>query len=130
MLMNDANPTDALLRARGVSKSFPGVKALQEVEFRVRAGEVHALMGENGAGKSTLIKVLTGVYRRDAGEIFLGSDAIDPRTPDEAQRLGISTVYQEVNLVPYLSVAENICLGRQSTTFGLLKWKEIRERAE
>ena len=71
--MNEANPTDALLRARGVSKSFPGVKALQEVDFTVRAGEVHALMGENGAGKSTLIKVLTGVYRRDAGEIFFGT---------------------------------------------------------
>jgi len=128
--MNDANQTDALLRARGVSKSFPGVKALQEVDFTVRAGEVHALMGENGAGKSTLIKVLTGVYRRDSGEIHLGDNLIDPRTPDEAQRMGISTVYQEVNLVPYLSVAENICLGRQRTRLGLLKWKEIRDRAE
>src|SRR6476620_585471 len=128
--MNDANPTDAILRARAVSKSFPGVKALEAVDFTVRAGEIHALMGENGAGKSTLIKVLTGVYRRDAGEIFLGDKSIDPRTPDEAQRLGISTVYQEVNLVPYLSVAENICLGRQMTALGLLKWKEIRARAE
>ena len=128
--MNDANPTEAILRARAVSKSFPGVKALEGVDFTVRAGEIHALMGENGAGKSTLIKVLTGVYRRDAGEIYLGNNLIDPRTPDEAQRLGISTVYQEVNLVPHLSVAENICLGRQRTTLGLLKWKEIRERAE
>lgn len=128
--MNDAHPTNALLRARGVSKSFPGVKALEGVDFTVRSGEIHALMGENGAGKSTLIKVLTGVYRRDTGEIVLGKDVIDPRTPDEAQRLGISTVYQEVNLVPYLSVAENICLGRQRTKFGLLKWREIRQRAE
>jgi monosaccharide-transporting ATPase len=130
MPMTDANPTDALLRARGVTKSFPGVKALVDVEFTVRAGEIHALMGENGAGKSTLIKVLTGVHGRDAGEIFLGNNPIDPATPDEAQRLGISTVYQEINLVPYLSVAENICLGRQNTTVGLLKWKEIRQRAE
>ncbi len=120
----------ALLQLRGISKGFPGVKALSGVEFTVRRGEIHSLMGENGAGKSTLIKVLTGVYRRDSGEILLDGKSIDARSPEEAQRLGISTVYQEVNLIPHLSVAENICLGRQSTVLGFLKWKEIRQRAK
>src|SRR5476651_830771 len=103
-----------LLEIRGLAKSFPGVKALQGVDFTVRRGEIHALMGENGAGKSTLIKVLTGVYERDGGEMFFEGRPINPRSPAEAQRLGISTVYQEINLIPYLSVAENICLGRQT----------------
>src|SRR5689334_12951610 len=109
-------PTEVVrLSARGITKSFPGVKALSNVDFTVRAGEVHALMGENGAGKSTLIKALTGVYRRDAGEVLLDGESVDPHSPQDAERCGISTVYQEVNLVPFLSVAENICLGRQST---------------
>src|SRR4051812_30972705 len=108
--MPDASP---LLTMRGISKSFPGVKALDNVDFSVRAGEVHALMGENGAGKSTLIKVLTGAHRRDAGEILLDGRSIDAPSPADAQQLGISTVYQEVNLVPTLCVAENIYLGRQ-----------------
>jgi len=118
-----------LLQLRGITKTFPGVKALAGVDFTVRRGEIHALMGENGAGKSTLIKVLTGVYRRDGGEALLDGQPIDARSPEEAQRLGISTVYQEVNLVPYLSVAENICLGRQPTRFGCIDWKQIHERA-
>jgi simple sugar transport system ATP-binding protein len=87
-------------------------------------------MGENGAGKSTLIKVLTGVYRRDGGEMLLDGQPIDPHSPQEAEALGISTVYQEVNLIPYLSVAENICLGRQQTRFGFIDWKQMRLRAE
>jgi monosaccharide-transporting ATPase len=119
-----------LLALRGITKSFPGVKALAGVDFTVRHGEIHALMGENGAGKSTLIKVLTGVYRRDGGETLLEGRPIDARSPEEAQQLGISTVYQEVNLVPYLSVAENICLGRQPTHFGCIDWKQIYQRAE
>ncbi len=121
---------DSLLRLRRITKSFPGVKALAEVDFTLRSGEVHALMGENGAGKSTLIKVLTGVYQRDGGEAFLEGQNINPRSPKEAQSLGISTVYQEVNLIPHLSVAENICLGRQRTKAGFLDWKEVRQRAE
>src|SRR5436309_15136496 len=119
-----------LLALSGVSKSFPGVKALSNVEFTARRGEVHALMGENGAGKSTLIKVLTGVYRRDSGEILLDGQQIDPRSPQETQTLRISTVYQEVNLLPHLSVAENITLGRQPRRLGLLDWKQIKARAE
>ncbi|MBA4148955.1 MAG: sugar ABC transporter ATP-binding protein [Verrucomicrobia bacterium] len=119
-----------LLQLRGISKSFPGVKALAEVDFTVRRGEVHALMGENGAGKSTLIKVLTGVYQRDGGSALFDAHDINPKTPQDAQRIGISTVYQEVNLIPHLSVAENICLGRQRSKFGFLNWREIRRRAE
>src|SRR2546425_8948753 len=102
--MSEAVP---LLQMRGVSKAFPGVRALDGVDFTVRRGEVHALMGENGAGKSTLIKVLTGVHERDAGTIELDGQRISPRAPREAEALGISTVYQEVNLIPHLSVAEN-----------------------
>jgi galactofuranose transport system ATP-binding protein len=119
----------ALLEVRGISKFFPGVHALEDVDFTVRSGEIHALMGENGAGKSTLIKVLTGVYERDAGETRLEGCSIHPRSPREAEAAGISTVYQEVNLIPHLSVAENICLGRQPTTFGKIRWGSIYERA-
>src|SRR5262245_56964938 len=100
-----------VLQIAGLHKSSPGVRALQGVDFRLFAGEVHALMGQNGAGKSTLIKVLTGVYRADQGEMRLEGRPIAPHTPLQAQQLGISTVYQEVNLCPNLSVAENIYAG-------------------
>jgi galactofuranose transport system ATP-binding protein len=120
----------ALLEIRGLTRSFPGVKALQGVDFTVRAGEVHALMGENGAGKSTLIKVLTGVVPRDAGMVALAGQPIHPRSPKEAEGLGISTVYQEVNLIPHLSVAENICLGRQPARLGVIRWRALERRAE
>jgi simple sugar transport system ATP-binding protein len=115
---------------RGVCKRFPGVNALENVDFFAQAGEVHALMGENGAGKSTLIKVLTGVYPRDDGEMILDGKPINPRSPLEAQHLGISTVYQEVNLIPALSVAENIFLGRQPRRWGRIDWKSINTRSE
>src|SRR6266566_4521428 len=121
--------SEPLLHLRRVRKIFPGVVALDGVDFTARRGEVHALMGENGAGKSTLIKVLTGAYRRDGGEVLLGGCSIDPRSPAEAQRFGISTVYQEVNLIPFLSVAENIFLGRQPMKLGRIDWKQIRLRA-
>jgi galactofuranose transport system ATP-binding protein len=118
-----------LLEVTGLSKSFPGVKALDGVDLRVEAGEVHALMGENGAGKSTLIKALTGVYSRDTGETRLEGKSIAPSSPREAEAMGISTVYQEVNLIPHLSVAENICLGRQPTWMGVVRWGAIAKRA-
>jgi simple sugar transport system ATP-binding protein len=118
-----------LLEVTGLSKSFPGVKALDGVDLRVEAGEVHALMGENGAGKSTLIKALTGVYPKDAGEARLEGKTIAPSSPREAEAMGISTVYQEVNLIPHLSVAENICLGRQPTWIGVVRWGAIAKRA-
>ncbi|HEX4797564.1 MAG TPA: sugar ABC transporter ATP-binding protein [Humisphaera sp.] len=101
-----------------MTKRFPGVLALDSVDFHARAGEVHALMGENGAGKSTLIKILTGVYSYDAGQMFLDGKAIQPVSPLHAQRLRIATVYQEVNLIPALSVAENIYLGRMPKRWG------------
>src|SRR4051812_48410383 len=131
MTPTGASPGQPLLQMRNVRKSFPGVRALDGVDFFVRRGEVHALMGENGAGKSTLIKVLTGVYRRDDGEVLLDGKSIDPRSPLDAQHLGISTVYQEVNLVPTLSVAENLFLGRLPTVAGLaVRWGAVRKRSE
>ena len=126
----DAPPDIPLLEMRGISKGFPGVQALDRVDLTVRRGQIHALMGENGAGKSTLIKVLTGVYRRDAGQVLLEGRPIEPHSPKDAETLGISTVYQEVNLIPHLSVAENICLGRQPTWWGTIHWPAIRRRAE
>src|SRR5215469_15453605 len=97
----------------GIGISFPGVRALNNVDFFLRRGEIHAIMGENGAGKSTLIKVLTGVYRMDEGNITIEGKPAIIHSPQEAQKSGISTVYQEVNLCPNLTVAENLFLGRQ-----------------
>ncbi|HUX13158.1 MAG TPA: sugar ABC transporter ATP-binding protein [Spirochaetia bacterium] len=119
-----------ILEMKSVHKSFPGVKALSGVDFRLFKGEVHAVMGQNGAGKSTLVKVLTGVYRQDAGELILDGKSIRPDSPLAAQRLGISTVYQEINLCPNLSVAENIFIGKQPLKSGRIDWKEMHRRAE
>ena len=120
-----------LLSMRGISKTFPGVRALSNVDFSLRTGEIHALMGENGAGKSTLIKVLTGVYELESGEIRM--DGIDHpivnRSPQEAQANGISTVYQEVNLCPNLTVAENLFIGRQPKKYGFIDWKTINRKS-
>ncbi len=118
-----------ILAAAGIFKTFPGAVALDHVDFTLRAGEVHALLGENGAGKSTLIKCLTGAYRRDGGTIHLDGAEIDPRDPLDAQRLGIGTVYQEVNLLPNLTVAENLYLGRQPRLFGLVSTGEMNREA-
>lgn len=121
----------AILRLEKVRKTFPGVVALNDVDFSLHPGEVHALLGENGAGKSTLIKVLTGVYARDGGAILLDGRPISPRSSADAQMLGISTVYQEVNLLPNLSVAQNIFLGREPRKFGLIQWRRVnRDAAE
>src|SRR5450830_1621447 len=116
----------------GIHKAFTGVKALTEVGLRLYPGEVHTLMGQNGAGKSTLIKVLTGVYAPDSGQILLKGQAIRPASTQEAQQLGISTVYQEVNLCPNLSVAENIFIGRYPRKwggFGPIDWATMQRRA-
>lgn len=118
-----------LLSLTGVRKVFPGVTALDNVDFDVAAGEVHALLGENGAGKSTLIKVLTGVYPRDGGEMRLADRDLSPRSVGDAQAAGISTVYQEVNLLPNLSVAQNLLLGREPRRFGLTDWTRMNEAA-
>ncbi len=119
----------ALLEIRGLTKTFPGVPALSSVDFTMYPGEVHALLGENGAGKSTLIKVITGVYKRDAGSVKLEGKEIEPKNPHDAQALGISTVYQEVNLVPTLSVAENIYLGRQPKRWGIIDTRATNRNA-
>src|SRR5689334_17788019 len=118
------------LKMTGIKKIFPGVVALDGVDFRLLPGEIHALMGENGAGKSTLIKVLTGVYDIDGGEIELGGQKVRFTGPLQAQQAGISTVYQEVNLCPNLSVAENIFIGREPRKFGRIQWSEMRRRAQ
>jgi galactofuranose transport system ATP-binding protein len=118
-----------VLEMTGIVKEFPGVRALSGVDFRLFPGEIHALMGENGAGKSTLIKVLTGVHPLDGGTITLGGKAVRIGSPLQAQHAGISTVYQEVNLCPNLSVAENIFIGREPTRAGRIQWKQMRKQA-
>jgi simple sugar transport system ATP-binding protein len=123
-------PNDYILTMRSISKSFPGVSALSEVDFSLKRGEVHALMGENGAGKSTLIKVLTGVEHPDEGTIELEGKPILVRSPQHAQELGISTVYQEVNLCTNISVAENILLGHEPHRFGSIDWRKMNAAAE
>ncbi len=119
-----------LLSMKGITIEFPGVKALDNVDFSLNAGEIHSLLGENGAGKSTLIKCLTGVNHMDEGKIYLEGKEIRPSSPMEAIETGISTVFQEVNLCPNLSVAENIFVGRQPMKHRQINWREINRRAE
>jgi ribose transport system ATP-binding protein len=120
-----------ILQIKNVSKSFSGVKVLNDIAFDLRPGEVHAIVGENGAGKSTLIKILSGAYERDGGKIFLGDVTFDVITPRRAQDAGIVTIYQERNLVPHLSVGENILIGNEPKgPFGIMKWKELFRKAE
>ena len=128
--MTSSSQSPPLLAIRGLSKSFPGVRALDNVSFDLRPGEIMALLGENGAGKSTLIKVLTGVYRRDAGVITLGQKTIDPRSTAEAQQAGIGTVYQEVNLLPNMSVADNLFIGREPRRLGMIDRRRMNKEAE
>ena len=120
---------EPLLRCSGMDKSFAGVSALRDVHMSVAPGEVRALIGQNGAGKSTLIKVLTGVYRRDAGQVEFAGNPVDFTSTQDAQRHGLATIYQEVNLVPYRSVAENVCIGRARRRFGLIDWKAVNAEA-
>ncbi|NTU84358.1 MAG: sugar ABC transporter ATP-binding protein [Chloroflexales bacterium] len=124
---------EELLRLEGISKSFPGVRALDNVRLDVRKGEVHALLGENGAGKSTLMKILAGAYRRDAGEIFWEEQRVEIRSPKEAQDLGIGIIYQEFNLVPQLSIAENIWIGREPKALAALRlidWPALYRKSQ
>lgn len=115
---------------KGIYKSFPGVQALDNVDFTLKSGEIHALVGENGAGKSTLIKIMTGVERQDEGIISLGGKEVSIKSPQHAQTLGISPVYQEVNLCTNLTVAENILLGWEPRKFGGIDWKAMNDRAD
>jgi ribose transport system ATP-binding protein len=123
--------TPAVLQMRGIRKHYPGVQALNGTSLDVRAGEVHVLLGENGAGKSTLMKILSGAVRRDAGEILVNGTAVEIENPIAARRLGISTIYQELSLVPHLTVAENIFLGKLPKTLpGIVDWKTMRREAQ
>jgi len=120
--------SENVLVMSGICKSFPGVKALQDVRFTLRKGEIHSLMGENGAGKSTLIKVMTGVYEKDAGQIMIDGEEIHFRSPQDAQNFGIGTVYQEISLCPNLTVAENTFIGRGRYRF--VNWNKINTRTK
>jgi simple sugar transport system ATP-binding protein len=124
-----AEPNKDIVVMQGICKSFPGVQALEDVDFTLRKDEIHALMGENGAGKSTLIKILTGVEQPNAGTIGMNGQPVSIRSPQHAQALGISTVYQEVNLCPNLTVAENILIGREPMKWGSIDWKAMNARA-
>ncbi len=120
-----------VLSMRNISKHFPGVLALDNVDFQLEVGEVHVLLGENGAGKSTLMKILSGAYSKDNGQIFLDGNEIDIRDPKHAIELGIGTIYQEFNLVPFFSAAENIFLGREfKTSAGTINWKKMYEEGK
>ena len=119
-----------LLDVRDVCKQFPGVRALDGVELQVAAQEVHALLGENGAGKSTLLKILSGALRADRGEATLDGIRLEPgQSPRDRQRLGLITIYQEFNLLPFMSIAENLYLGREPTRYGIIDWAALYENA-
>ena len=125
--------TQPLLRMEGISKHFPGVQALADVDFEVYPGEILGFVGENGAGKSTLVKILSGVYHKDQGTIWLDGEVVEPRSPQEAQDLGISTIYQELALVPHLTVAENIFLNREPRrvpAIGMVDFPKMNRQAE
>ncbi|MDQ5865753.1 MAG: sugar ABC transporter ATP-binding protein [Chloroflexota bacterium] len=120
---------EPLLRMEGITKTFPGAVALQDASLSVGRGEVHALVGQNGAGKSTLIKILTGAHRRDGGTIIFDGRQVDFHSPQQAQANGVSTIYQEVNLVPFRSISENIFLGREPRRFGLIDRRRMNADA-
>jgi ribose transport system ATP-binding protein len=120
---------DPILRMEGITKTFSGVTALDSVDLTLRRGEVHALVGENGAGKSTLIKIMTGAYRRDAGTMTLEGQPVNFRSPAEAQEAGVVAVYQEINLLAYRTVAENVFLNREPRRWGLVDWKRMNASA-
>jgi len=125
------NPeSQVLLSMQNIMKSFAGIPALSLANLQVRPGEVHALIGQNGAGKSTMIKILTGYVSKDSGEISFDGAPFSARSPQDAQAKGISTIYQEINLVPYRSITENICLGREKRRFGLLDWNAMHAEAK
>lgn len=122
---------NAILKLNDITKEFPGVVALNKVSLEVKPGEVHILLGENGAGKSTLVKILSGAYSKDSGEIFLSDEKVEIKNPKHAQELGVGVIYQELNLIPHLSVAENIFLGREfSYPVGVIDSKKIIEETK
>ena len=128
--MSNGSPGRILLEMKGIGKTFPGVKALEGVNLTIREGQVHALLGENGAGKSTLIKILSGAYSKDEGEIFFEGQPVEIRGPHDAQALGISTIYQEFNLARNLTVAENIFLGHLPRKGAAVDWAKVKARSK
>ena len=120
---------DYILNIEGISKSFPGVKALDSVSFQIERGTIHALVGENGAGKSTLIKILAGIYHAEEGKVLLNGNCAVFRTPHESRMAGIAVVHQEVKLAEPLSVTENLFVGNLMMRGRLVDWKEMRRRA-
>ncbi len=121
--------SDYILELKGITKIFPGVKALNNVQFQLKKGEVHALMGENGAGKSTFIKVITGVHKAEEGEMFLEGKKVDFKGPKDAQAAGIAAVYQHPTSYPDLTVAENIFMGHEIVKNGMIQWREMNKQA-
>ena len=121
---------DIVLEVRDITKTFPGVKALDGVSFQIRRGEVHALLGANGAGKSTLIKIIAGMYGRDSGEILMDGQPVQIRNPIDAQNLGISVVFQELTVFPDLNVLENIFMNREITRSALYDWKAMKRKTQ
>jgi ribose transport system ATP-binding protein len=121
-----------LLEMKDISKSFPGVKVLDHVQLNLKSGELVALMGENGAGKSTLMKILGGIHERDAGSIVIKGEMQEKMTPDIASSKGVAIIHQELNLIPHLSVMENIFLGREFTygKSGFVNWRKMRQEAQ
>jgi ribose transport system ATP-binding protein len=128
--MMDSKFGTEIVRMVDISKSFPGVKALDNVSLAVHAGEVHALVGENGAGKSTLIKILMGAYSHDSGEIYVGGKLVDIKSPEHAKQLGLGAVYQDVNLARHLSVGENFFLGKLPTKAGMVDWRSVNTQTK
>jgi simple sugar transport system ATP-binding protein len=120
----------ALLSMQNISKYFAGVRALSQINFSLFPGEIHALMGQNGAGKSTLIKIMTGVYQPDEGDMYFQGQKFHVESPEHAQNMGIATVYQEVNLCPNLTVAENLLLGREPRSFMGIRWKTLLSESQ
>ena len=127
-MSGSTSPGTVLLEMQGIGKTFPGVRALEGVHLRVKEGQVHALLGENGAGKSTLIKILSGAYAKDEGQILFEGQPVEIRGPHDAQALGISTIYQEFNLARDLTVAENVFLGHLPTRRGRVDWSTVKAR--
>ena len=121
--------SEYVLELKGITKIFPGVKALNNVQFQLKPGEVHALMGENGAGKSTFIKVITGVHKAEEGEMYLLGEKVDFKGPKDAQAAGIAAVYQHPTSYPHLSVAENIFMGHEIIKYKMIQWKAMNEEA-
>ena len=121
--------SDYILELKGITKIFPGVKALNNVQFQLKKGEVHALMGENGAGKSTFIKVITGVHKAEEGEMFLEGKKVDFKGPKDAQAAGIAAVYQHPTSYPDLTVAENIFMGHENVKIVLFQWSVFFKQA-